>query len=73
MKSDKELINDMKMCPLCYKEDGKYPLLNAQLHQKPHCLHYKEMKELSTHYTWAPTKGHPDWELHKRLIKIYEN
>lgn len=56
-----ELINDMKMCPLCF-ENSNYSEINARLHRNKGFHSTKGI-------TWKPEKGHPDYELHKRISK----
>ncbi len=56
----KEKINKMKLCLLC-RDSDEYPYteLNAELHEKFN-LHFTLGK------TWAPLKGHKDYDTHQR-------
>lgn len=70
MPTDEELINKMKLCLLCRdSEDEPYTLSDA-IHHYERGMHFTAKPEYKTHKSWAPMKGHKDYDLHVRYVKL---
>lgn len=64
-----EKINKQKLCRLCQDTpEDPYTETTAQIHEMFGFHHV--VKPGRGHISWSPTKGHKDWELHQRWMKL---
>ena len=59
-----EEVNKMKMCFLC-KQSEEHPYPSEKAHS------FEQHFVLGMH--WKPTKGHPQFETHNRMMSLFSN